>query len=227
MPEKGTALVQLMTGAPMKVPAAVSKFTVSMSADTDPESAMQYIGAVGTAVAKREDDLGRLRTVLGQLVYQAKQLQVYKPKFSTFGEFIAAIEQEYSLEHTSVMNCVSFVRTFPSITPTDAAKMPVRNMTTAVRAARKAESPQQRTAIINAAIKLPAAEFERSMKAKGLLATLGRPEGGSRSAGTVTLSIPTGARTATRYRENARQRNMSMGEYLEHLLSLEPKVKAA
>lgn len=215
---------EVLTGPPVKIPAEVMKMSVSMSEKTDPEMAQQYVGMVCAAYSKRDDDLSKLRYLLGRMVLAIREHKLYQPNYRLFGDYIAYLETEHRVKGTTIYNAVNFVELLPEVSLELAGGISIRNQNIAAKAARKA-TPAQLKEIVRHA-ELPESEYREALAEKGIGVKQGRPKGGRRNTGTVTLSIlEVAARTAQRFRTNAKEYD-SQAKYLNHLMSLDKSTTA-
>lgn len=214
----------VLTGPPMKIPTAVMKYTVSMSPETTPESAMEYMEQVCAAVGVGENTLSRLHVLLGQMAYSVKKYGLYKPAYKKWGPYMEYLEGKHGLKKSSINNCIAAVQVL-QISPEEAEKIPVRNLVLATQAARNAEPRQLKQIKIDAA-NLQAPELRAKFTSKKLIVARGRPEGGFRESGIVRLGIYVTTAFAQRFRKQAEAYD-TPAKYLSYLVSLEPKKAAA
>lgn len=219
------ALTGEVETGPLKISTTLMKMSVSMTAKTDPEAAQRYVDMVCVAIGKEEDNINKLRNLLGRMALAVRINKLYQPNFKLFRDYVQHLEDTHGLKTSSIYNAIGFVQQFAGVTPDQAAEIPIRNQVIAAQAARTAE-PGQLKEIVRYASR-PEAEYREKLQERGLLPKLGRPEGGKRDNGTVTLAVPlVSAKVAQRFRANAKEHG-GPAKYLNHLLNLDRKAEAA
>lgn len=215
---------EVLTGPPVKIPTAIARMSVSMSEKTDPESAQHYVGVVCEAYALRDDDLSKMRVLLGKMVFAVRKHKLYQPQFRLFGDYLSYLEKEHGVSGTVIYNAVRMVEQLAGVSSEVLSGLSVKNQNTATIAARRAEPAQVKEIMKYAS--LPNPQFREKLEEKGLLNKQGRPEGGKRDSGVVNLVIlAVAAKAAQRFRTNAKEYD-SPAKYLNHLMSLESRSKS-
>lgn len=215
------ALVKVLTAPVVEMPSALNKFSVNMSGETDPQEAMKAVETVCTVFSKHQDNLSRTRVVMGQMIRGMKRFELYKPAFANYGEYLASLEEKFGIGLTALKDSVTIVERCPELTPEVAESIPVKSLSIATRAIMNAE-PRQRAQIMRDAVTQTTVVFRDKMEGKGFLPSLGRPSGGSKSEGVVTLAIPAvSARSAKKFRTDAAANDRTPAKHLQYLMSLD------
>lgn len=200
------------------------KINVRLGADVTAEDAMAAVETVCSAYNNQHQGLCALRVVIGKIVKEVRDRDLFRPKFSSFDAYLEHLDEKYGLSRSVVQDAILGVTVFPKVKPTDVQKMKVVNFTNAARAAKKAE-PAVAERIFNEAKKLPVARFREKMEDDGFLIKRGRPDGGSRKSGAVILRIKVSATIAERFRKLAEDvAGGDEGKYFRSLLSLSTKM---
>lgn len=198
--------------------------SVSLTADTTSVQAMHAVDAVCTALARQAQSIGYLRVLLGRLLAEVQDRELYKPEFVTFEAYKESLDVKYRLSRTVLNNALMIVRQLPHITPEDAADKPVVSLMLVARAAANGAETRVVNRLFKESGEKTIDEFREKVEEQGLVGRRGRPEGGARKSGPVTLRIVTSARAAKKFRDRAGD---DPGKYLEVLLSLDTEAAAA
>lgn len=218
---------EVLTGPVVKIPTAVTKMSVSMTEKTDPDRAQQYVDVVCEAYDRRDQDLSKMRVLLGQMVFAVRENKLYQPKFRLFGEYLEDLEKRKGVSVATIYNAVKMIEQLAGVDTDLLGGLSVKNQNTAATAARRAEPARVKEMIIKYA-SLPNPQFREKLAEKGLLTKLGRPDGGKRDTGAVNLIVPgVAAKAAQRFRTLAKDHG-GPAKYLNHLMSLDrSKAQAA
>jgi hypothetical protein len=210
---------EILTGAVsgnLKLP--MLSVSVSLTPDTTSTQAMHAVDAVCTALARQAQSIGYLRVLLGRLLAEVQDRELYKPEFATFEAYKESLDVKYRLSRTVLNNALMIVRQLPDMQPEDAADKPVVSLMLVARAAANGAETKVVKKLLKEAGERTIEEFREKVEEQGLVGKRGRPNGGARRSGPVTLRIITNARTAGRFRDRAGD---DPGKYLERLLSLD------
>lgn len=198
--------------------------SVSLTADTTSVQAMHAVDAVCTALARQAQSIGYLRVLLGRLLAEVQDRELYKPEFVTFEAYKESLDVKYRLSRTVLNNALMIVRQLPHITPEDAADKPVVSLMLVARAAANGAETRVVNRLFKESGEKTIDEFREKVEEQGLVGKRGRPEGGARKSGPVTLRIVTSARAKKKFLDRAGD---DPGKYLEILLSLDVQAAAA
>ncbi len=161
------------------------KLTVSLSPDATPQQALSAVDAVCAALQKQEVSVEHLRVLLGRLLAEIQDRQLYSPTYDTFEAFILSLSTRFRIKRSSAYESLMIVRRLPNLTPEDSQNVPLTNLSLVARAARTAQ-PRTVTALLKEAKRLPVMEFREQMESRGLVGKRGRP---TVKSSTVTLRI--------------------------------------
>lgn len=192
--------------------------SVSLTADTTSVQAMHAVDTVCTAYSLQTRSLGYLRTLFGKLMVEIQNRELYKPEFRYFELYMDSLDEKYRLSRTVITNAMRLVRDVPGLSPEEAEDKPIVSLMLVARAAKQGADSRVVKKLLKEAGERTIDDFREMVEEQGLVGKRGRPEGGARKSGPVTLRIVTSARTANKFRDRAGD---NPGKYLEQLLAID------
>lgn len=171
---------------------------VTFNTEATPAQAIQTIEGLCTALSRQEASMQHLRILLGRVLVQIQDKELYRPEYSSFEQFLQAAVKKVKLAKSDLWVCMSIAE-IPRIEPAEAEKMPYTNLGLLARAAKHAE-PQVLAEIRKDAAKLKIVEYRHKLESKGLLPRRGRPDGRKRR-GPITIHVTLPSPVARLWRE--------------------------
>lgn len=167
---------------------------ITFNTEASPEQAMKTVGTVCEALARQDMSMQHLRLLLGRVLVQIQERQLFKPDYTSFNKFLQEAEKKTKTSRSILWECMS-IAAIPKIEPEEVEKMPYTNLRELARASKVVEEPSLLTEIRRDAKKLSVVAYRKKLETAGLLAKRGRPDG-RRRRGPVTLRITVPAAVA-------------------------------
>lgn len=197
---------------------------VSLTDDVTPAQAQSAVNQVCVALARHSNSVTYCRVVLGGLMLDVQDRQLFKPDFKSFQAYMRGLEEKHGLSRSVIQDAMLFSRTFPKVQPKEVEDAPIVNLTLAARAARNSE-PKEAREILKDASRLSIVAYREKLVEKKYIPPQGRPDGGNKKTGNVNLLVNgVGAKIATLFRERGGD---NPGKYLAYLLSLDKQEATA
>ena len=169
-------------------------FRVTFNTDANPEQALNTVRIVGEALARQDMSMQRLRLIMGQVLVQIQDRELFKPDYTSFERFIQDAVKKTKLTRSTLWECMD-IASIPKLDPEDIEKMPYTNVVLLARAVKVVDEPKMLTEIRRDAQKLSVVTYRKKLESAGFLPKRGRPDG-RRRHGPVTLRITVPATVA-------------------------------
>lgn len=218
---------EVLTGNPvddrLTIPAL--RINVSLDSNTTATAAMAAVDSICVGIDRQTRGLSALRVILGRILSEIHRRKLYRPLFATFEAYTTMLDGKYGLTRTTLRDALRVVQVFPDLEPEQAEAIRLTNLNLVTKVVADAEKnnggmvARDRKMLLGQAAKLSVVDFKEKLQGNGLILRQGRPEGGHRTSGTVSLRILCSARVAQSFRKNAGEEDQ--GKYLERLMALD------
>jgi len=160
---------------------------VSLKEGITASDAMKVVDDICTRLQKAETSVEHTRLLLGRLLADVQDRELYRPDHASFEQFTLALAEKHRLSRPTLRNALMVARRLPELSVKEAESIPGTSLTLIARAAATAE-PRQIKKLNAEAQGKTILEFRDGVMSRGLVGRPGRPHESARK--TVTVKIP-------------------------------------
>ncbi len=157
--------------------------------------AKRAIDTIGAALNTAEGSAERLRHAMGRLLNHVNTHELYKPEFDTFEAFTEEVVRRHRLSRATLRDAMMTAARLPKLTPEQAEKIPMTNLTLVARAAKVATPAKIRT-MLKEAETMSRADLKEDLERRGLIV---RRNPAASTEGKVAIRVLVTKRTAAQW----------------------------